>query len=106
MINNERISMALKFLTESDEPCANWKVEVARKEYLCKVARAKIFHNIEGSVESRKARAEIDQDVTEAEEARFMAMAEYEKMKAKRETEALVIEVWRTFSANLRQGNL
>lgn len=59
-----------------------------------------------GFKEQRKAAAEISDDVWLAEEARLTAMGEFEKQKAKRETNMLIVEVWRSENANRRTGNL
>ena len=106
IITESKLEAALNYLRDTDETCAAFKVEVSRKEYLCKIARARIFLNAEGSVEQRKAMAEIDKEVEIAEEARLTALGEFEKQKAKRETNILIVEVWRTEAANKRAGNI
>ena len=106
IITEPKLESALNYIRDTDESCAAFKVEVSRKEYLCKIARAKIFLNAEGSVEQRKALAEISREVDLAEEARLTAMGEFEKQKAKRETNILIVEVWRSENKNRREGNL
>ena len=104
MISTDRLQKAMTFLAETDEPCANLKADVARKEYLTKLAEAKAFHLTEGSVEARKAEAKASLGVQEAYDVYFKMIAEYERLKAKRETETLVVEVWRSLNANRRQA--
>jgi hypothetical protein len=98
------MSKALQYLATTDEPCANLKAEVARKEYLCKLAESKAFMLADGPIEKRKAEAKSSLPVQEAQDEYFQAIAEFEKVKAKRETESLVCEVWRSLNANRRQG--
>lgn len=100
------MTRALTYLAESDVSVANLKAEVSRKEYLGKVARAKAYLGGEGSVESRKAQAELSPGVSQAEEELSQATAEYEKCRAKRATEELIVRIWQTVEASRRQGVL
>ena len=105
MIDNDRLQKALTYMAETDEPCAEWKTNVERNTWLCKHARAITYEGVDGkSVEDRKMAVERALVVTQAEERRINSILEYEKLKAKRETEALIVEVWRSLNANRRQG--
>lgn len=106
MISEDRLQRALTFLATSDEQAAEMKADVARKEYLCKLARSREFLSAEGSVEARKATAEISDSVQLAEDMLATAIVEFEKLRCKRITETLVVEVWRSVSANKRVGNI
>ena len=106
IITEAKLQAAIDLMVQTDDSCAECKVQVARKEYLCKVARAKVFLNAEGSVEHKKALSEQSQEVGNAQEAYFTAMGEFEKVKANRETNTLIIEVWRSENKNRREGNL
>lgn len=98
------MAKAMRYLAETDEPCAELKAQVARKEYLTKLAESKAFMLADGPVEQRKADAKTSEPVQAAYDEYFNAIAEFEKVKAKRETEGLVCEIWRSISANRRQG--
>lgn len=106
MISEERLSKALTYMAQTDEQAAELKGGVARAEYLCKLARARAFILAEGSVDLRKALAEKTETVMEAEETLADAIVAFEKIKAKRATEELIVEVWRSVNANRRQGNV
>ena len=55
----------------------------------------------------RKSHAEVDLSVQKAEDTRAKAIVAYEKvLRAKRQTEALIVEVYRTTEASRRQGAL
>jgi hypothetical protein len=105
-ISDDRLEKALKYMATTDESAAELKADVERAEYRCKLARAREFVTADGSVEARKAVAEMSESVQQAEDQRCKAIVEFEKVKAKRQTEALIVEVWRTCSANSRQGNV
>ena len=93
------------YLAQTDEPCADFKADVARKEYMTKLAEAKEFHLAVGTIEARKIEARASLPVQKAQDAYFKAIEVYERIKAKRETESLVIEVWRSLNANRRQAS-
>jgi hypothetical protein len=97
---------ALAFLATTDEKAAELKTQSLRMEYVVDLARKRIFLTENGSIEQRKALAETHPDVQEAIGNYLDSVAEYEKVKAKRATEELVIEAWRSVNANLRRGNI
>jgi hypothetical protein len=106
MISDDRCSKALTYLAQTDETAAELKTQVARKEYLLDLARRKMFLGFSGSIEARKAQAEISKMVGEAMDEYLQAMLEHERVKSKRLTEALVVETWRSVNANRRIGNI
>lgn len=105
MINRERMEQALGFLAESDEEVARLKTNVRRAEYLLKRKEAHAFLSVEqGSVKDREMKARLDADVVAAYDAHTDAMEQYELIASKRQTEALIIDVFRTLEASRRQG--
>lgn len=107
MISDERLSKALTYLAETDEEAAMLKANVERGEYIKKRVRAAEFLSADGkSVEERKAKAEVSKEVEAAEHDYTRALQAYEHIAAKRKTEALVVDVWRSISANRRQGQM
>jgi hypothetical protein len=106
MISEERLEKAMRFLAESDMEAAELKVQMERKSYLVDLSRRKIFTLSEGNVEERKAQAELAPETKAAEEEYLQAMLEWEKLKAKRATEELIVEVWRSLEASRRQGRI
>ena len=106
MITDERMETALRYLVDTDNLSGDLKAEVARKEYAAKLARARIFLMSEGSVEARKAQAEVSADVQAAEEELAKAIVADTRTQARRKTEVLVIDTWRSQNANRRVGNL
>jgi hypothetical protein len=107
MISEDRLEKALTFLARTDETAAELKTEVERKSYLLDLIRKKMFLDATGSsVEQRKAVAETSLEVQKANEEYLDAYLEWEKVSAKRKTEAIVVEVWRSINANRRVGNV
>jgi len=106
VITDQRLEAALTFIAESDLQIGHWRAEVLRSEFLVKSAIALAFKAQEGSIEERKQSALLTSEVKEANERHFKAVLEYEKLKAQRERQYIVIELYRTMSANLRRGQL
>lgn len=106
MIKDSRCSVALHYLADTDEACAELKTDVARKEYALDLAKKRIFLEATGNVEERKAQAEVSAQVQSAVIAHLEATLAYEKLRAKRTTEALLIDTWRSVNANRRTGNI
>lgn len=103
MISDKRLEEAMRYLATTDEDYAEAKANVARTEYRCKSVRAQAFLvSEEKTVDARKADAERSKMVSDADEANVQAILVSEKLRAKRTTEALVVEVWRSLQANRR----
>jgi hypothetical protein len=104
LINEQRLEKAMNYLVDTDFECANYKVDAERWKYIAKRNKAHVILAETGTAQVKDARAEITQVVSDAEDAYFDCLRLYEQMSAKRKTEQLVIEVWRTEQANLRKG--
>lgn len=107
MITDKRAEKALKYLVETDEEHARIKSEFKAKESITKTILAYEFRDAKGSsVEARKAESFASQsyiDHIDVIEGLEMAL---QQMYNKRDTERLVIEMWRTHAANSRKGNI
>lgn len=106
VITDARLEAALRFIAESDLQIGHWRAEVLRSEFLVKSATAIAFKHMEGSIEERKQSAILTPEVKDANERHFKAVLEYEKLKAQRERQYIVIELYRTMSANMRRGQV
>lgn len=105
MISEERAEKALRYLVDTDEPCALAKAEMERAEYGWKATREAVFTHAEGTVAERQAIAATHHATKESHERYCAAVALYAKMANKRETERIVLDVYRTLCANRRMGN-
>lgn len=107
MISDERMEKALRYLAETDDEFGVLKTAVARAEWTFDFAKRSQFLVAEGkTVEERKASAETSGAVSTAHEFWMEALVTFERMKAKRATQELIIEVWRSVNASKRKGNL
>ena len=98
MVSDDRAEKALKYLVETDEPCA---MAQSRWEGL-----HQLRHQAEGYSVKEKEKTKNDGTFRAYAETVEDAKYEYLRMKNKRITEALVIEAWRTVNANKRRGNI
>jgi hypothetical protein len=105
MITQDRAEQALDFLINSADEFGERKGALERSEILRKRARKGVFLTCEGSsVAMKEALAETSQNALEADETYCAALIAYEKLKAKREIEQILIDVWRTNEASRRRG--
>ena len=107
MINQDRLQAALTYLAETDEPCAQARADHARAEFKAKSIKNTFTQSYEkGSIADRSAAAENEQKYLDAKEQEFTKFCEYEAMKNKRGTEAIVIDTWRSLNAGRRSGQV
>ena len=106
MISEERLEKALRFLAETDEDFAESKVHMLRLEYATELAKKRVFLTETGNNEERKAKAESSDHVQTVLGTYLDAVGAFEKKRAKRSTEELIVEVWRSLEASRRQGRI
>lgn len=94
----------MEFLAGSDLSYAEAKTQVLRSEIFVKRVRARVFLVAEGSVEVRKAKAEANNDVADADEGLIEATLKFEELKARRQRAEILIEVWRSVNASQRKS--
>jgi uncharacterized protein with von Willebrand factor type A (vWA) domain len=105
VITQEKMEAALAFLAQTDTEIAESKMRMAKSEYLAKLREAFSFKESEGeTVKDREAQAKTTPECQAAWEVYFVAVAEYEKLRAKRERAVLTIDLFRTLEASRRQG--
>ena len=104
MISEDRLEKAMRYLAETDEELAEAKGEVLRCEQLLKRIQYRLFESADGSIELRKAKAGMSAETARAEEELVSAIVKYEGLRAKRDTESTVVEVWRSLNASRRLG--
>jgi len=93
---------ALQFLEETCDAIAAAKAELERSAILAKRTRKRIFLTAEGPVAQREAVAETHADVIAADTRHVDAITEFESLKAKREVQAIKVDVYRTQAASRR----
>ena len=100
--NDKRVEIALTRLAETDEPFALAKARCEALTHKMKVLKAVAFSRATGTVAEREAESQACQEVQDALKEFEAAILDRETLASKRKLEELVIEVWRTVSANRR----
>lgn len=104
MITDDQAEADLDCLVDTDEKAAELKVDVERQSYILKRKEAACFMSCSGGAEQRKAEAKTMLEVTEQEDKYLTAYLASEKINNLRKTLSLRLDVYRTQSANRRQG--
>jgi hypothetical protein len=105
MISDERREKAMRYLAETDLECAELEGEQVRREYLLDMIRDRGFLTADGSsIREREARSNTSADVQRAHEEYVQALVRFKHVKAKRQTETMICDQWRSENANRRQG--
>jgi len=104
LITEERAERALRFLAETDDEYAEKKTNVERQAWCMSQAEHRVFKMSEGTIPDRKATAALSVEVSEATERWLEAMLAAKKLEAKRATQVLIYEFWRSLNANRRQA--
>jgi len=105
-LNEARVERAMATLAETDMQAADSKVMVLRTEQKIKTVKALVYSALEGSIEDKKQKVELNSDVQKAYDDHFTAVRDYEIVRNRREREVLVVELWRSVNASRRQGNV
>ena len=105
MISDDRREKAIRYLAETDQESAELEGEMVRREYLFDMIKDRIFLTADGtSIKEREATANISAETQRAHEEYVQALVKFKGMKAKRQTEAMICDQWRSENANRRQG--
>jgi hypothetical protein len=104
MISDERREKAMRYLAETDLDCAELEGEQVRREYLLEMITDRVFLVADGNNREREAKANTSADVQRAHEEYVQALVRFKHVKAKRQTETMICDQWRSENANRRQG--
>lgn len=104
IVNDRNVEIALDYLNADPAPVAIARKEVTDAENKSKRQYAHAFLAATGAVEARKAQAEIDPDYMMARDEEAEAISRLENEKAKSRGAEMIIEVYRTESANTRRA--
>lgn len=103
MIVSERnVSDALAYLADSPHPIAVAQKRKADAENASKRAYAKAFLAADGSVDTRKQKAELDETTVAAKDNEAEAILELETHRSRIRAAEMLLEIWRTENANAR----
>lgn len=106
MIGDEKVTKALKYLAETDEPCAKARAYMEGLKDLEKTILGEVFLDEGGTIAERDAKARTSAEYHEWRDNCEQARTDYYTMANKRKTAELIVEVWRSENANRRRGNV
>lgn len=108
LVSEERLQKALSYLATTDEPVSKAKARMKGLETQKDTIKAVAFLEAEGKGSQgerehiAKASEAYRQWVSDYEEA----VLDFELLNNKRNTEAMIVEVWRSLNASRRMGNV
>lgn len=101
-ITDDMVSAALDYLAQDPHPVAIARGDLTRAENRMKEVRSRCFLAESGSVEARKAGADIAPDYLKACDEFADANQSFEAARARMRWAETAIDVWRTANANAR----
>ena len=105
-ISTERMEQALTFMAETDQTCAQLRADMERAEFKARATKDALFMRLTGTVAERTAQAGASDEYGEAMNRYFDYLAAWEHVKNKRQTEAIVVEAWRSLNSSRNRGNV
>ena len=106
MISDDRLQKALTYLATTDESAARARALMEGLSDQRKTVKAIGFLDASGTRDERESSAYVSSEYREHGKRYEDAVFEYEALRNKRSTEALIVEVWRSEQANRRAGNV
>ena len=104
--HEDRAQAAINYLASTDESHARARAEYNALSELRKTVRAFCFDKSEGGVKEREMAAERHCDYIAHIEKIKEAEIEFHLLHNKRKRAELTVEMFRTYSANVRKGNI
>lgn len=102
IVSDDNVHDALAYLAIDPHPLSLARKDVTDAENKCKQVYARAFMAAVGSVEARKAVAEIDPEHIKAKEEEAEASKELERHRARSRAAEMLLEIWRSENANAR----
>ena len=103
MISEERLEKAMIYLAHTDEEAAKAKALCKKLEKMERIIRGEAFLRASGTVAEREAKAVTSEQYKEHVSYAENCWVDAELLDNKRHTEEVIVDVWRTMSANLRR---
>jgi hypothetical protein len=102
IVADDTVSKALAYLADDPHPLALARKYLTDAETASKRVYAQAFLDAEGSVDARKAQAEISNGYQLAKANESNAVLELERHKSRSRAAEMIIEMWRSEQANVR----
>jgi len=105
-ISEERMMKSLSRLLETDEQHARLSTAVEAAVYSYKEIKSQAYLQANGTIDERKAYAETSGATKQARQDHLDAILDYKLLEAKRKSDDLVIQLWRSLNRNRRDGQI
>ena len=102
IVSDNNVSDALTYLAADPHPIALARHDLTTAENKSRETYARCFLGADGSVEARKATAEIDPLYVAAKGEEAEAVQEYERHRSRVKAAEMLLEIWRSEQANVR----
>lgn len=102
IVSDKNVSDALAYLAADPHPIALAKLDLTNAENTSRETFSRCFLAAEGSVDARKATAEIADHYVAAKRAEAKASHEFERHKSRVKAAEMLLEIWRSEQANVR----
>ena len=106
IVTEEQVHNAVDYLNHHAVGYGEAKATRIKAEYMLKHIKAVAMKQFDGSVSGQEREALASKSYVDAVEEIFNATVKEEHIKAKKETAGMIVELWRTQSANLRGTRL
>jgi hypothetical protein len=103
MISEDRLEKAMIYLAHTDEEAAKAKALCKKLEKMERIIRGEAFLRAAGTVAEREAKSVTSQQFRDHVAYAENCWADSELLDNKRHTEEVIVDIWRTMSANLRK---
>lgn len=105
MIDQNRMEEAIQYLANTDELYANAKAHADGLKETLKIVQSTLFLKMTGKTQAeRKEQAIAHTDYYRAVQKWQQAVQEVELLRAKRTTNTLIVDCWRSLNANRNKG--
>jgi hypothetical protein len=102
IVKEKNVSDALIYLADDPHPIALARYELTKAENNSRETFSRCYLAAGGSVEARKATAEIEQTYIEAKDKEADAIKEYERHRSRVKAAEMLLDIWRTEQSNIR----
>jgi len=107
MISEDRVSQGLKYMVETDEPFAAAKSFMTGLEKQEKtILGLEVLASKLSGQQAKEAEARNSEPYSQWRKSYEDAVYNFELVRNKRNSEAMLIECWRSLNANRRKGNI
>lgn len=104
MLDDKRMEKAITYLVNTDQECADKQALADGLKKGFSIVKAIAFTEAEGTVTAREHAAYNSQAYKDHKEKWENALADFLRIKNKRDTECTVIDCWRSINANQRRS--